>query len=327
MSDPRPDLPSPPTASTPAPEAGTPDGAGASEGSGAPEVSGQKKLALDPDRPLSESLAGAVNEVLEYALGWTDAAEEHPEKSVHEFRKSLRRGRAALKLLRGMMDRRHYQELVGVLRDAARAASPLRDADALLAGVLKTYPRRKRSRPTLDALEETLRVRRDELHRSGRVARTLEAQREPLRAISGALPRTLPTALERRDLRRALRGSYRRCHEAWREACSAPSDAAVHDWRKRVKELRYQLELLAPLVGEAVELQAFGALAERIGEVTDLVVLRDTTARESAGDAAAREELLARLDASIEEEKRKVLDEGQGAFERTPKAFARHVLP
>ena len=60
-------------------------------------------------------------------------------------------------------------------------------------------------------------------------------------------------------------------------ALKDPSDANLHEWWKRVKDLRYQLELLEPLWPDVMKVAADQAntLSDLLGDDHDLAVLRE----------------------------------------------------
>ena len=62
---------------------------------------------------------------------------------------------------------------------------------------------------------------------------------------------------------------------AFRTAVRVPEDDAIHRARKRVKEVRYQLEWLVPISAPRIRKrqERFARLAQDLGEVTDGIVL------------------------------------------------------
>ena len=77
------------------------------------------------------------------------------------------------------------------------------------------------------------------------------------------------------DIVRQLEDSFRRGRKALRSARRQPSVENLHEWRKRVKDLLYQLRLLAaawPSVIEAYAEQSH-RLADLLGDDHDLAVL------------------------------------------------------
>jgi CHAD domain-containing protein len=108
-----------------------------------------------------------------------------------------------------------------------------------------------------------------------------------------------------------------------------PSSSAtvedLHEWRKQVKHLRHQLELLTPtwpkFVGELAS-QA-EQLGELLGEDHDLAVLRETlAASRAAGEFDTSLESLFRL---IDKERRRLqleaISKGELLYRDSPKRF------
>ena len=82
-------------------------------------------------------------------------------------------------------------------------------------------------------------------------------------------------------LRDGLERTYRRGRRDFRAARADPSVEALHEWRKRVKELWYHHTLLRPIwppVMQAVGDEAH-ELADRLGDDHDLAMLADWVAR------------------------------------------------
>jgi CHAD domain-containing protein len=114
-----------------------------------------------------------------------------------------------------------------------------------------------------------------------------------------------------------------------RRAVASRADVDFHEWRKRVKELRYQVELLA--AGASVELKtrekALGKLAEELGKVTDaLVLLRELERLEEDGAIPPGAAWLDRIRLLIREQSDTLLSGGTELFADAPRRFARRVL-
>ena len=73
-----------------------------------------------------------------------------------------------------------------------------------------------------------------------------------------------------------LRRSYKKGRKAMRATFDQRSDENLHEWRKRTKDMRYQLELLEPLKTRRIKPLAKRAdkLSELLGDDHDLAVLR-----------------------------------------------------
>ena len=182
---------------------------------------------------------GRIDHALDELRGKTDST---PEEAVHEARKDMKKLRALLRLARGELGRvtlRARERLLprrrpGAGRDArhgrdardARRARPARRR----AGSCASDPGRARG---------TVRSDRDR----GAAARA-RGDPEEARGRVGDWP------LERDsfDARRGgLEKTYRRGRRDFEAARDEPTTEALHEWRKRVKELWYHHTLLRPL--------------------------------------------------------------------------------
>ena len=79
-----------------------------------------------------------------------------------------------------------------------------------------------------------------------------------------------------RHVEEGILRSYRRARKASVEQPKANSDERIHEWRKRVKELMYQLRLLAPIDPHRIKklTERLEDLDDALGGDHDLAVLR-----------------------------------------------------
>ena len=290
---------------------------------------GAGRLSLDERLPLGVGLCSAFAGVVAYAGAMADQALAHPVYAVHEFRKALRRARAVVRLARPVLGDASYLELVHPLRDALRGTSPLRDA-AVLLQTLDSLPERAALRPARKVLRRLLEQERtaagpgDPVVELRRSLQLVEPMPERLQAC-------LPGELRWRQLRAGLERSYRRTRRARKRAFRSREDADVHRFRKRAKELRYQLELLDAAGGgkPGRAHRALAALAEALGEVTDLTLLRRSARlrqREIEGEGARAEALLAALDQAIARRLDDLAASSRPVFDRPPREFAERAV-
>jgi CHAD domain-containing protein len=203
-------------------------------------------------------------------------APELSDDAVHDIRKSLKRARARLRLLRNSRTEASYRRDNALLRDAGRPLTPLRDAKILVelvdglseeseSGRAKKYRRlrrdlqrrRRRMRPQLSA---------DLEHSASKVIPVLHSrEKSPSRPRSGKV-----------DPLAGFQRSYKRARKAFAKARKAPRDAELHELRKRVKDVLYQVEMLRPALkrrrAKRVSKHA-DAIASCLGDDHDLAVL------------------------------------------------------
>jgi CHAD domain-containing protein len=258
----------------------------------------------------------------------SEADDESLAEAIHGARKDLKKLRAVLRVSRDALGEELFRAENGRFRDAARLLSASRDAEVRL-DTLRTLRRRcgaELPRAAAAVWEEALEGERDELA-GGRPDVPLEeavamiaAGREridswPLGESGWAL---LGTGLER---------AYRDGRRARRRALADPDPAHGHEWRKRAKDLWYQLRIVAsawPPVLEATAEEAH-VLTDRLGDRNDLALLAADLKRRGWVSEIDRADLLA----AIERAQAALLGEafalGARLYTEKPRAFRRRL--
>ncbi len=283
----------------------------------------RRRLRAPRGVPLREALLLAFARIVSTARGTVRHVAGEPQEALHDFRKSVRRARALVSLLRPALGRTAARGLSGELRAAFQATGALRDADILIA-TLRTVVSDDAVRPLFErALEQ-------EQSRDGsRAAEALAAGNRTLRPLPDVLRVTLPQTFSMDDLARGLSRSCRRVRSTLARAAATGTNAEFHEWRKRVKELRYQIELLASSGSAELKRRekALAALAEELGKVTDLIVLQaELSERERSGAIPEAPALAEAIRAAIAARSQDLTERGGGFFTESPGDFARQVL-
>ena len=175
---------------------------------------------------------------------------EHPKnldrtEDIHQVRVQCKRLRALLRLLKPVSDRKALDQENARIRDAARALSAFRDA--FVAGeTLKrvfddTAPRRVQDAAVL------LGVKHGGLKRKRDLDASFENAARDLREMVATLRRLPVRARGWEAVAPGLERSYRRAQTSYlkcRKHHAEQLAECFHEWRKRVKDLAYQLEFL-----------------------------------------------------------------------------------
>lgn len=211
----------------------------------------------------------------------TDADLDRHE-AVHQFRKRAKKIRGLIRLVRPALGDTYGQEN-GWYRDAARQLSRIRDAEALLESLQSL---RRRFSDQLDAPSFHDVRQRLELHR-----RQIADNRLDLNETIDELAGQLPLARQRINgwrlddesfdaVRGGLKRTYRRGRRALRKVLKDPSDAQLHEWRKRTKYHWYHMRLLAGIWKPVIKTRVdeLKRLADLLGDDHDLAVFRTTVA-------------------------------------------------
>jgi CHAD domain-containing protein len=272
---------------------------------------------------LRESVLLAFARTIRYARAVARRAAKEPEESVHEYRKSIRRARAVVSLLRPALGKKAARGFSRELRRAFRETGALRDADVLLAS-LRLVTSEDPALPEIETLLE-----REGRSDAGKAEDALAKGSEILKALPASLRVVLPQSFSMEDLDRGLTRSARRVKATLERAVETRTDADFHEWRKRVKELRYQVEMLASSGSPALKKREkkLDALAEELGETTDLILLESALGRRaSRGEIPDAPALTGAIHSSIAERSGDLLERGREMFGEAPGDFAREVL-
>ena len=273
---------------------------------------------LLPGEGIPDGLPRVARGRIDHALRQLNDGDD-PDKAVHEARKDMKKLRAVLRLGRSELGGKVYRRENTRFRDAARGLSGVRDAKAML--------------DALDGLSgaglhgSTAGRVRSELERhKATLPRDEEAVRETVNELEDARARVADWPIELDDWRAVkggLRRIYRRGRRCMRRAEADPSTEALHDWRKRAKDLWYHLTLLSeswPAVLGPESDQAH-ELSQLLGDDHDLAVLGDF-ARDHGVDSA-------RLKKAIEERRAELQREafalGRRLYAERPRVFTERL--
>jgi hypothetical protein len=221
--------------------------------SGRRRQAAERQFALLPGEPpvhgLRRMALGQLDLAIELLSGSQHGAPD--EKAVHETRKALKRLRALVRMLREELGEEAFARENAALRDAGRRLAGARDAEVILStldGLLERRRRRLGRRRGIARLRRTLLAERDAAE-----ARTLgdaTMRAEVLQELGAIRHRVAdwrlsgPAGIE--ALEPGIERIYLQGRRRYRRAAGGKGDRgrAMHEWRKRVKDLRYAAEML-----------------------------------------------------------------------------------
>lgn len=226
---------------------------------------------LPEDASVEAALRRIAREEAEGALAQAQGTGDLAPR-VHAMRKAVKKIRGLLRLVRPVFPDAGAEN--GILRDAGRGLSDLRDAAVQLA--------------TLERLSEGVPdERRDRLLAPFREA----AAHHDAQAAPRLLPAFAAAMASLRDrsegwtpredgwdaLEPGLAATWTAARRAMKSARREPVPEHLHEWRKRVKDHWYQARLLRPIWPRMMDphVAAADELGELLGQVNDLAVLRD----------------------------------------------------
>lgn len=213
-----------------------------------------RRLGLVAGEGLSSGLQRMALGQLDLALEILGSGESAPnEKAVHETRKALKRLRALLRLLQSELDAGAYRRESDALRDAGRKLAGARDAEVMLATLdelIERHPRKLTGRGGVIRLRAALLAERERAR--GQTLGDPAARAQVLAELHACRVRVaawrLPERGELRLVEAGLLRLYRQGERRRRRAAHAKQGDVLrmHEWRKRVKDLRYVTEMLKP---------------------------------------------------------------------------------
>jgi CHAD domain-containing protein len=248
------------------------------------------------------------------------------DADVHAARKELKKARATLRLLRTGLSEGVYERENAALRDAARPLSAVRDGRVMLEALdelAENYGAPARA-VALENFRKALRRERRQARRAVTAA-TIQGARRSLQRVCDRSARWRIADRGWSIIGSGLRRIYNKGRKALAVARSGRTMEDFHEWRKQVKYLWHQLQVLDPiwpgLIGELAD-QAH-KLATYLGADHDLAVLRGKMVEhhDAFADAAGCEALLALIDRRRDQLHEKAFLLGDRIYEEKPAAF------
>jgi len=279
--------------------------------------------------PLPQGLKRVFREQIDAALHCC----QHPAKqrgvTVHEVRKHLKKLRAAMRLAVCAVGKTCHANEDRCVRKIGRLISDLRDAQVRLQTFHRLHDRAAKNseQQFLPRTEELLVLERESFS-----AAFAGWQKEAIPQLEKVKTRLLAWPLDNlnwKQICKAVCKIYRRGQRALTKVIDDPEPENFHAWRKRVKDVWYQLRILQPLDRTVFEEMAQDAdvLSELLGTEHDLNFLRLRLEKESGDEALAHE--LAELQKSIRKQckrlRRDALELGRRFYAEPSKAFAKRI--
>jgi CHAD domain-containing protein len=285
------------------------------------------------DESIRDGIRRVLRKQLKSALeslrgGESDSVDER----VHSARKNFKRVRAIVRLMRDAIGESTYRLVNDSIRDAGRPLSEVRDAKVLLEALdeLKKCAGDAAADMSFDAARETSTAHQREVRE--KVLRDDDA----FASISAVIEKILEqlddwTDIPKRwaTLGKGIKNVYRSNRKAFDDAKSDGTVENLHEWRKQVKYLRYQLELITPTWPEIVGKPTYQAkeMGDLLGDDHDLAVLRGLLT-ETDGDerpTAKTSSIAELIDRRREKLQSKAIAKGELLYRERPKQFARRL--
>jgi len=279
--------------------------------------------------PLPQGLKRVLREQIDSALHLC----QHPAKqrgvTVHEVRKHLKKLRAAMRLAIGEVGKNCHVREDRCVRKIGRLVSDLRDAQVRLQTFIELRDQAAKTvgRQRFPRTEELLLLERESF--SAAFAGWQSQAIPQLERVKARLMNWPLDGLNWKQICNSVCRIYRRGQRALAGTIDDPDAENFHAWRKRVKDVWYQLRILQPLNRTVLEEMAHDAevLGELLGCEHDLDFLLVRLKKESSDEALAHE--LVQLQRLIQKRckrlRRDALELGRRFYAEPAKAFAKRI--
>jgi CHAD domain-containing protein len=282
---------------------------------------------LLPGEPVGAGIRRVVAARVDHAIQQLQGdARPEPAEAIHETRKDIKKVRSALRLVRHQIGDDAWRRENEHFRSVARRLSSFRDAEILLEALEGVWERLEPD--TRDRLGDLRQQLSDE-----KVAVLADGSAEEAMTLAAA---ELVAGRPRIDelelggdgwklIGPDLRRSYRRGRKCLAAAEESPTVENLHELRKRVKDIWYQLRLIRESDDEMIRTLADHAhdLADHLGDDHDLALLTDQvqTRTEAFASAEDRRELLDQIGGRRAELQFAAISLGRRIYAAKPKRF------
>ncbi|MGZ4777936.1 MAG: CHAD domain-containing protein [Thermoanaerobaculia bacterium] len=277
----------------------------------------------------SEKISDAVRRILaeqvDRAIAELEDPRQKPAKRVHDARKRFKEIRAVLRMVRGPLGEEFAIENRW-FRDAGRDFSDVRDAEARVEAAVKL---RQSARSSRD--KRLLTRARTALmkHRDGSAFGDIEPRIANLVSQLPVARARLVNLPDLDDRFATIGGGLARTYADGRQAFNAvrdsPTDEIIHEWRKRVKDHWYHVQLLRHVWPELMKPYGdiMAQLSSTLGDRHDLDMLRAVVGADRSAFGSARS--VVRLAGIIDSHRRELLTAalilGSRVYAEDPKSW------
>lgn len=209
----------------------------------------------------------------------TSLQQEDPHQAIHEARKGMKKMRAFSRLVRGEIGKKRYKQTNTYYRDVARQISEARDITAMLDTLQDLYE-------ALDAAlcEQTFQdIKNHLVSRKSALSRIQINRDKLLENMLNDLEKAEKIhgkwKIEQNGFEIFFKGikiTYSKCQQAMKKAYKKQSTKNLHEWRKRCKYLRYEVDFLRDIWPEPMKSleRELHQLTDYLGDDHDLAVLK-----------------------------------------------------
>ena len=280
---------------------------------------------LRQDETVGDGIQRIVCDQIESAIKASKTQQNGKGSPVHETRKHLKKARAALRLVHGEISHGLWKREDKCLRKVGQLISEVRDAEVRLQTVrqLREFARGKKR--SFQETEELLAFELDSF-----LAAFSEWPDEAKQQLTQTLDRVRHWPLgdlRCEQVRGCVQKTYKRGRQTLKAAIDKPNIERLHTFRKRTKELWYQLRILRPLhPGVFKELNdELKTIGEYLGQVHDLTFVAERLSSIGTARKKADRILNALIDSREKDLESTAIALGERFYAERPRQFARRL--
>jgi CHAD domain-containing protein len=282
------------------------------------------------------SVPGTVKRAVRKGIGTAlDAIDAKPEallqdSAVHGARKQLKRSRGLLRVVRDDLGRRRFARTNRRLRDASRPLSQLRDVTVLIDTLDGLRNAAGAQAGPFKPVRRALQARRQQVRQRILKDRPMRrAMVKELRKASRSVAHWSAAHRGWKAVGAGLSRAYRKGRAALDAAAREKSDGALHEARKRTKDLLYATEFIVHAQPDSIQpiIDDAHGLTDALGDDHDLAVLGDVIDHElglrlSAADRNQITRLVARRRKDLQQHARAL---GQNLYAQSDTEFLTRI--
>jgi len=281
--------------------------------------------------PVPEGIKRIVREEIESAVRQLSGqGEADLDEAIHEARKSMKKIRGVLRLMRPELGEIYRRENTS-FRDVGLKLSQFRDAGAMREtfDALREKYQGELGRSRLASIRRGLMARKEQAEKQGGIQKVLNGMAAVLRRRAKRVEIWPLAADGFKAIAPGLEATFRRGQKALARAREDPLPENYHEWRKRVKDHWYHVRLLEGLWNSGMQdyEKSLKDLETSLGEDHNLVVLGGKVQAEPAFYGKEPEiALLVKLIGKYRRELRdKTLALGERIYDQKPGHFTRRI--
>jgi CHAD domain-containing protein len=280
---------------------------------------------------VSEGLKRLVLGEIDSAAKQLDSVNQRdPGRAIHAARVSIKKIRSVIRLVRHDLGHA-FKKRDRRLRDLGRELAAIRDSAALVNTIdsLSVGAGGSSAKKAGLVLRRQLMKQKRRIEHASGTRRTMAKVADTLRAFGEKVEARPLDSLGFAAVARGLCNGFGAAREAMNAAIHRPSAQNYHQWRKRVKNHWYDLQLVERYWNDAMRTRArtLSELQARLGDYHDLTLfqIRLKSMRAKAENSGDTSILLARAADSQKKLRARCLLLGHRLFDEAPEEFAQDV--